>query len=53
MKQAHSMYSKKEPTLIYVNNTLDSSLNKKKTFSSYTHTIETIKGNPASKLIKN
>ena len=30
MKQAKSMYYKKEPTLIYVNNTLDSSLNKKK-----------------------
>lgn len=30
MKQTHSMYSRKEPTLIYVNNTLASSLNKKR-----------------------
>lgn len=50
MKKPHSMNSQKEPTLIYVNNTLASSLNKKRFV--YTHTIETIK-NRASKLIKN
>lgn len=30
MKQTHSIYSKKEPTLIYVNNTLAGSSNKKR-----------------------
>ena len=36
MKQTHSRYCKEEPTLIYVNNTLASSLNKKRLVHIYT-----------------
>lgn len=36
MKQTHSRYCKEEATLIYVNNTLASSLNKKRLVHIYT-----------------